>query len=397
MKVVLVSSFPAFPATAGNRSRIRRLARAIQDLGHDLTFVYLESKWDPSDDAAHAAAFGKDNYIRIAKQHWRAKWAFGAAVGAAKQLLRMAGIEAAYYSTLDRFRDRDFFAQLARLDLRPDVVVVEYVLDSWAFEAFPKTARRVLDTHDAFADRHKAYRARGIRDYWVSYRPATESAGLRRADVVLAIQPEEAQRFRTQLASDPASSSPEVVVVGHLLELDDAQVDYGVDHAAVFVASDNAANRHAIQTFFDHTLPQVVRALPAFELRLAGSICQTVPDLPNVKKLGWVNDMNSVFAQAPLSINPMLAGTGINIKLLEAMAAGVPTVSTNTGARGLPASLRAGICVVPDDQASAFAAEIIRFAGDATLRRETGLAAREDARQWNARQQAELRRSLAGA
>jgi polysaccharide biosynthesis protein PslH len=104
-----------------------------------------------------------------------------------------------------------------------------------------------------------------------------------------------------------------------------------------------------------------------------------------------------VFAQAPLSINPMLAGTGINIKLLEAMAAGVPTVSTATGARGLPASLRAGICVVADDQASAFAAEIIRFAGDATLRRETGLAAREDARQWNARQQAELRRSLAGA
>jgi polysaccharide biosynthesis protein PslH len=59
--------------------------------------------------------------------------------------------------------------------------------------------------------------------------------------------------------------------------------------------------------------------------------------------------------------------------------------------------MRAGICVVPDDHASAFAAEIIRFAGNATLRRETGLAARADARRWNARQQAELRRSLAGA
>lgn len=396
MRIVLTSSFPAFPTTAGNRSRIRQLALAIQELGHELTFVYLESKWEAADDAAHEAAFGKGRYIRIARKHWLARWARDVAIGGAKRLLRLAGVQSAYYSPLDRFRDRSFLRELSRLDLRPDVVVVEYVLDSWAFDAFPGTARRVLDTHDAFADRHRGYVARGIANYWVSLRPESENRGFRRADVILAIQEEEAQRFRRQLADDGKPGNPEVAVVGHLLAFGGAEVDCGTDNAAVFLASGNPANTHAIHAFLERVLPRVLRELPTFELKLAGSICDAVRYAPHVRKLGWVNDVRAVFAQAPLSINPMLAGTGINIKLLDAMACGVPTVSTATGARGLPESLRRGVLVVPDDDADAFAAAVVRLARDAGLRRVTGRAAREDARRWNAGQLAELNRLLVG-
>ena len=397
MRIVLVSSFPAFPTTAGNRSRIRQLASAIQELGHDLTFVYLESKWEAADDDAHEAVFGKGGYVRIARKHWLARWMRDVAIGGAKRVLRLAGVQAAYYSPLDRFQDRNFLRELARLDLRPDVVVVEYVLDSWAFEAFPRTARRVLDTHDAFADRHRGYLARGIANYWVSLRPEGENAGFRRADVILAIQAEEAQRFRGQLADDGQPGNPEVAVVGHLLECSGAEVDYAVDAAAVFLASDNPANTHAVHAFLRDVLPRVVRELPAFELKLAGSICNAVRDLPNVRKLGWVDDVRAVFAQAPLLVNPMLAGTGINIKLLEAMACGVPTVTTATGARGLPASLHSGVVVVPDGDVQAFTAAVVRLAMDAGLRRVTGRAARADAMQWNAGQLAELGRCLTGS
>jgi glycosyltransferase involved in cell wall biosynthesis len=396
MRIVLVSSFPAFPTTAGNRSRIRQLALAIRELGHELHFVYLESKWEACDDAAHEAAFGKARYIRIDRKAWPAKWAWGAAIGAAKRVLKLAGVGAAYYSGLDRFRDRDFLRALRRLDLRPDVVVVEYVLDSWAFAAFPTSARRVLDTHDAFADRHKGFLERGIRDYWVSLRPGSENAGFRRAHVVLACQEEEAQHFMRQLAVDTTPGAPEVAVVRQPLEVSGDDMNYGVDRSAVFLGSDNAANRHAVHAFLEHVLPLAVRELPGFDLKLAGSICGGVADVKNVTKLGWVDDMKAVFARAPLSVNPMLVGTGINIKLLEAMACGVPTVSTATGARGVPESLRRGVHVVPDADAQAFAAALVRFATDADLRRETGVAAREDAKRWNARQREELGRCLAG-
>lgn len=396
MNVVLVSSFPAFPSTAGNRSRIRQLAAAIRQLGHELTFVLLGSPCEAADDEAHRAAFGQGRFIRLDKKHWRLKWVQGAVPGAIKRLLRLAGVESAYYSGLDRFRDRDFLAQLAQLGLRPDVVVVEYVLDSWVFDAFPRSARRVLDTHDAFANRHRGYVARGIGDFWVSLRPASENAGFRRADVVLAIQDEEARRFRRQLADEGRSGDPEVAVVGHLLDTIGPEVDHGVDACAVFLASDNAANRHALHVLLTDILPRILREIPDFNLVLAGSICRAAPAVPNVTALGWVTDVRDVFARAPLAINPMRAGTGINIKLLEAMAAGVPSVTTTTGARGLPQSLRAGVWVVDDDDVQAFAAAVVRFARDADLRRAAGRAARDDASQWNAGHLAELGRCLEG-
>lgn len=394
MKVVLVSRFPAFPSTAGNRSRIRQLAQAIQGLGHELRFVLLASKWEASDDAAHEAAFGKGNFIRVGQGSWLARWMRDVAKGGVKRILRAAGVEAAYYSPLDRLCDRRALAELSRLDLRADAVVVEYVLDSWAFQAFPGVARRVLDTHDAFGNRHKDYIARGVTDYWISLRPQSENEGFRRAHVLLAIQQDEAERFRRQLAGDPKGGDPEVAVVSHLLELRAGRVDYGVDASATFLASDNSANRHAIGAFLGHVLPRVVREIPHFDLRLAGSICKAVPDMPNVTRLGWVGDVHEVFARSPLSVNPVVLGTGINIKLLDAMASGVATVSTTTGLRGLPPSYRRGIVAVADDDAPAFADAIVRLARDAGLREDLGRAALEDAHRWHREQLAELGRCL---
>jgi polysaccharide biosynthesis protein PslH len=422
VKVALVTSFPAFPATAGNRSRIQQLAKAVMELGNELTFVLLPGENEFVDDAAHEAAFGKARYVKItgrsAGPNWPGKWTLrqvknglvlardrvaGYRAGrwmlrqmAARryQLLRLIGLHAPYYSALDRFRDPEWARQLARLGKDVDAVIVEYVFYSWAFDCFPESALRVLDAHDAFAERHRSYLAEGVSDYWISLRPQDESAGFRRADAILAIQQEEAQRFRRQLAAYGNEGGPEVVLVSHLMEQADAPVACDIGRAAIFLASANSANRHAVESFIRNVLPRVVRELPDFDLKLAGSICAHVPDMPNVTKLGWVQDVRTAFAQAAVSINPILLGTGINIKMLEAMAAGMPTISTATGIRGLPESYRNGVLAVADDDHAAFAAAIVRLAKDAELRRTLGRAAFDDARRWNTEQVAALSNCL---
>lgn len=424
MKVVLVSSHPAFPASAGNCSRIQQLARAVLQLGHELTFVLVPLTREPVDDAAHSGLLGPGRYVRLAgersvpqrppERNWPGKWTLGrlarglemagdriAKHAPGRWLLRqgvrgdyalqqLLGREAAYYSSLDALFDAGWARQLEEIGRDADAVIVEYVFNSWAFACFPASATRVLDTHDAFADRHRPYLARGISDFWISLRAADENAGFRRADLVLAIQDEEAQRFRRQLAADPEGGDPEVAVVSHLVRQPPSPVDCRVDNAALFLASDNAANRHALDGLLRHVLPRVVREIPHFDLRLAGSICNHAPDAPNITKLGWIEDVGAAFAQAPLSVNPLQVGTGINIKLLEAMAAGVATVSTATGARGLPKACRNGVITVPDRDAVAFAAAMVRFASDRALRQNTGRAAFQDAKRWNADQIAVL-------
>jgi glycosyltransferase involved in cell wall biosynthesis len=55
----------------------------------------------------------------------------------------------------------------------------------------------------------------------------------------------------------------------------------------------------------------------------------------NILYTGFVKDVRPYFAAADLAINPMVSGTGMNLKMLEFLAAGLPTLTTPTGVRGI--------------------------------------------------------------
>ncbi|QLQ27384.1 glycosyltransferase family 4 protein [Pseudoxanthomonas mexicana] len=403
MRVALISMTPVFPAKAGHSVRILQLCKAIRALGHELTFVHVSSKLDTQkpDTASHVEFFGEQHYLHLHDGPRGARavfWLRGKLRRRWRKILCGLGYEHSHYSRLDENWRNAWTHQLRALDRRFDAVVVEYAFNSHALDAFPASTRKLLDTHDAFADRHRPFVARGFRKgYWVSLKPQDENRGLRRADAVIAIQAQEAEHFRQQLTRDGAvERNPEIAVVSHFIGLDQPVPDHSVDHAALYVGTNMLSNQISLGQFLEHVLPRVVSAIPDFRLRLAGSICNWAPDLPNVEKLGFVDDLRLAFARAPLSVNPTIAGTGINIKLLDAMGAGVPTISTLTGARGLGAQFRNGLRVVPDHDHDAFADHVIRLSKDADLRRSLGLAAFADAQRWNEGQLAALDRCLRG-
>ncbi|MDN5933867.1 MAG: glycosyltransferase family 4 protein [Pseudonocardia sp.] len=136
-------------------------------------------------------------------------------------------------------------------------------------------------------------------------------------------------------------------------------------------ALDNANNSGGIGWFTEHCWPGlrssgvgapgvalhvVGRRAPAplvDELRAAGA--EVTVDAPEVA---------SHLAAADVFVNPVRHGAGINIKMIEAMAAGLPVVSTSVGARGLhwrdgehllvadgPAAFRAAVQGLLDDPA----------------------------------------------
>lgn len=398
MKVAFVSSIPAFPTNGGNRSRILQIANAIKALGHELVFIYLPIRNYDVDDAAHQAAFGKENYIKISNgglvrtisQYFRANL-----LSKMKNFIQLLGVRAFYYTPLDLSYNPYWTHQLAELGKDADAVMVEYVFNSCAFEAFPTTTLRILDAHDAFTDRHKLYIAQGLKlGYWLSLRQQDENKGFRRADKVIAIQEEEATRFKQQLGAEDHLNNPEVTAVSHIIKLDGSIDDYSSANCAVFLGSDNPSNKKSMMYFIDEILPLIVREIPSFNMKLIGTICNSTPDLPSITKLGRVDDLKAAFSLAPLSLNPMRVGTGINIKLLDAMALGVATISTDTGARGLPATYRHGVITVADDDPVTFAAEVVRMTQDEALRRQIGQVAFQDAERWNDEQIARLNHCL---
>ena len=68
---------------------------------------------------------------------------------------------------------------------------------------------------------------------------------------------------------------------------------------------------------------------------IAGSVGNYFSNTKNMHFTKAVEDIHVYFKMADVALNPMSTGSGTNLKLLEYLASGIPTVTTNFGARGL--------------------------------------------------------------
>jgi O-antigen biosynthesis protein len=78
-----------------------------------------------------------------------------------------------------------------------------------------------------------------------------------------------------------------------------------------------------------------------------------------IEMIGFVEDVREPLMRYSVFVCPILAGSGVRVKLLEAFAAGIPVVSTRMGAEGL-ADKDGDICALADDPAS-FAAHVVHL------------------------------------
>lgn len=111
-------------------------------------------------------------------------------------------------------------------------------------------------------------------------------------------------------------------------------------------------NRVALDWFMRDVFPLILDRAPEVRLALAGSDpppAHTYADYAaNLDMLGFVEDVREPLARYAVFICPILSGSGVRVKLLEAFAAGIPVVSTKVGAEGL-ATKDGEICALADD------------------------------------------------
>ncbi len=122
-------------------------------------------------------------------------------------------------------------------------------------------------------------------------------------------------------------------------------------------------NQHALSWFLDGVLPKVLAGCPEARLVIVGSDPPPAHVLAGhgsaVELRGYVEDVREVLAELAVFVCPILAGSGVRVKLLEAFAAGIPVVSTTIGAEGL-ATVDGETCRLADTGAE-FAARILEL------------------------------------
>jgi sugar transferase (PEP-CTERM/EpsH1 system associated) len=141
---------------------------------------------------------------------------------------------------------------------------------------------------------------------------------------------------------------------------------------------DYRPNVDAVVWFCNEILPIVQREIPEANFTICGS--RPVPAVRSLAKqkgvivTGWVPDTRPYLDRAEIFVAPLRMARGVQNKLLEALAMGLPCVASVAGWSGT--ALPQGEGILPTDDPAEFAGYIIRLVRDGGWRAEIARKAR---------------------
>jgi len=197
-----------------------------------------------------------------------------------------------------------------------------------------------------------------------------ERRALRAADSVIAISDADAEAFR-QFAATPA------IVVPTYVEAGPPRVEGTRAPSLAYTGTLGwQPNARGLDWFCKEVWPRVRKRVPDATLTIAGPGLGRRPDgslavpanwdLPGITTVGYVDDLEEVYRGSIAMVAPIVGGSGVRMKLLESMRAGMPTVTTTDGAAGL--DVKDGREMLITDDSDRFAEGAVRLLSDHGLR-----------------------------
>ncbi|HVU98017.1 MAG TPA: glycosyltransferase family 4 protein [Puia sp.] len=303
----------------------------------------------------------------------------GAVSEAARETVRQRFPQIGLEGAGDAMTYRDYSLRFSHFirDRFYDFVLVEYIELSGILEYLPEHTVTLLDTHDLVADRIRSFRVMGVPYDGVDLSPEDELDIFRCYDHVLFIQQNELESVARDIHRD------RLVLAPHAVAASPSPMRESVRQIG-FVASPYPPNVEALDWF----LCQIwgpLRRQHSVTLNVYGNIREAfaatagiTAGAGGVRFHGFVEDLKQAYRECDLVINPVRCGAGLKIKNVEALAHGLPLVTTTHGASGLEDA--AGSCFLPADDPPAFLSAMDRLIRDAGLRQALGRNAIEYAR-----------------
>ena len=189
----------------------------------------------------------------------------------------------------------------------------------------------------------------------------------------------ERERARLQ-ARDPAAEIHVIPNGVDVQSFDAQELNTGAPRTGLLFAGsmDYSANVDAVVWFVNNIWPELSQEHPALSFAIVGrdpapEVRALAADRINVT--GTVPDVRPYYSGALAAVVPLRIGSGTRLKILEAMAAGMPVVSTRLGAEGL--DLEDGTHLLLADSASEIIAAVGRLAASPELWLRLSRAGRE--------------------
>ena len=358
MKILQVMPQYPWPMTDGGKVGLGNIATHYAKLGHELHVVCFHEdgrpRQDPDGVAVHTVDYAPTNTpwriaTSIIRQRALYQWKHDRPEmrAAIDRLIKEEGIDVLHC-------DHTCMAPMVADAARRHGLVWGFRLHNMEWMIWQRYAERFATWHPAHW--YLQAQARKLRN--------EEATLINKADIVFAISSVDQQRAlelarRANVIVAPAGIDPDQWT----------RIRQPARPAQVIMASNYRwiHNVDALRWFLDHVWP-IVRNRTDAQFCVAGV---DVPDWvesyaeKGVTNDGFVPDLADRYASARISVAPLFVGSGMRLKIIEAMASGLPVVATTVSAEGIELFESDGLLRL--DTPEAMAESIVRLVTDPEL------------------------------
>jgi glycosyltransferase involved in cell wall biosynthesis len=246
-----------------------------------------------------------------------------------------------------------------------DYIIISYV--SWSHliinNKFIGNAKLIIDTHDFLTAQLSSK-----KNFKLGATFEEEIRRLNEFDEVWAISTDEQYVF-SQFSKSNIKHIPFMMDAPNV-EKNTFYKEYSFD--IIYIASENPHNKSATKWFFNNVYPKLSKDI---NICIIGKINKHIGYYNNVTSIPFTDDLQYYYLNSKIAMCPMLTGTGLKIKTVEALSYGKPVVCSTRGIDGLPNKSNNG-CLISDDSIE-FANHISNLLASKTLFNELSLQALE--------------------
>lgn len=377
--ILWIKADPLYPLDSGGKIRTFQMLKEWNRL-HDITYLALFPAGTPEAAKDHAKSYSsRQNWVSWQDQPKRT-------IGFYLSLLKNLLFSRSPY-VIDKYRSKAAIRDISKLVTanKYDLVIADFLsMTPNIIDAGVDSRKTVVFQHNVESQiwkRHfESATSKFVRAYmltqWRRY-ARFEREMCSRFQGVIAVSEDDASRFEREFGLRN--------VLGHVPTGVDVEFFSARDHHPerghiIFLGSmDWMPNIDGIIEFVKKTYPLIKSQFPGVNLTIIGRnpspavvALQTQDD--SIHVTGTVDDVRPHMGRAAVSIVPLRVGGGTRIKIFEAMAMGIPVVSTTIGAEGLPVVDGENIFIA--DEPELFARRVVSVLNDDSLAASMGDAGR---------------------
>jgi len=338
MKLLWVKSDFLHPTTRGGQIRTLEIVKRLHER-NELHYIAFDDPSQP-EGLARAGEYSSRAYPIRHSVPPRRSAAFAAQLA--------TGLFSSVPVSISRYRSAAMRDQIARLTQKErfDAVVCDFLTPA---PNIPAIENAILFQHNVETmiwRRHVENAANPLQRSYLRLQEqrmqAYEGEICRRVKRIIAVSDADAQMMRSMFGVSNIAVAPTGVDSDYFSPRQATTTPIPSD--LLFLGSmDWLPNIDGMRWFQSAILPRLRQAMPGCTVTIVGrnptpEISRMAEEIPGLTVTGTVPDVRPYLWGARVSIVPLRIGGGTRLKIFEAMAAGVPVVSTTVGAEGLDVS-----------------------------------------------------------